>query len=212
MQRIRITYTKTGDLRYTSNLDVQKIWERFLRRAHLPVAYSQGFHPQPRINQACPLPLGMSSRCELLDFWLKENFLVSEVKDALENSKPPGLDILFVIEVDLNLSPLQTRVLSSEYQVHLLDGVSKNELQTQINEILKMVSILRERRGKIYDLRPLIEEIHIMEGREIISQGIYMRLSAREGATGRPDEVLSALGIQVSDTSIQRIGLILENE
>jgi hypothetical protein len=58
MQRIRIQYAKTEPLRYTGNLDMHRIWERTLRRARLTIAYSQGFHPQPRLNQACPLPLG----------------------------------------------------------------------------------------------------------------------------------------------------------
>ena len=60
MERLRITYSKTAALRYTSNLDMHKIWERALRRARLPLAYSQGFHPQPRLTQACPLPLGLN--------------------------------------------------------------------------------------------------------------------------------------------------------
>ena len=67
MLRVRITYTKSGGLRYTGNLDMHKIWERTMRRARLPLAYSQGFHPQPRINQASPLPLGMVSQVEMVD-------------------------------------------------------------------------------------------------------------------------------------------------
>ena len=65
MERIRVYYSKTAPMRYTGNLDVHKVWEHTLRRARLPLAYSQGFHPQPRINQACPLPLGMTSRAEI---------------------------------------------------------------------------------------------------------------------------------------------------
>ena len=71
MERIRICYAKTEPLRYTSNLDVHKVWERLLLRARLPLAYSQGFHHQPRINQAAPLPLGFTSRVEMVDIWLE---------------------------------------------------------------------------------------------------------------------------------------------
>jgi len=71
MQRIRVTYARTAPLRYTGHLDMQIVWERCLRRARLPLMYSQGFHPQPRINQACPLPLGMTSQMEVMDFWLE---------------------------------------------------------------------------------------------------------------------------------------------
>ena len=68
--RIRIVYSKADSLKYTGNLDLQKIWERLLRRANLPLAYSQGFHPQPRINQGCPLPLGFIGENEMVDIWL----------------------------------------------------------------------------------------------------------------------------------------------
>src|SRR5258707_4321734 len=65
--RIRITFAKQGALRYTGHLDLHKIWERTARRADLDLIYSQGFHPQPKMQLAAALPLGFSSRCELLD-------------------------------------------------------------------------------------------------------------------------------------------------
>ena len=70
--RIRVTFSKTGPLIYIGNLDLYTIWERAARRAGLALAYSQGFHPQPKIHFAAPLPLGFSSRCELLDMRLNE--------------------------------------------------------------------------------------------------------------------------------------------
>ena len=60
MQRIRLTYSKGGELKYTGNLDMMKVWERTFRRARLRIAYSQGFNPQPKIHQALPLPLGFT--------------------------------------------------------------------------------------------------------------------------------------------------------
>ena len=65
VMRIRITFVKQGALRYTGHLDLHKLWERAARRAELPLAYSQGFHPQPKMNMAAALPLGFSSRCEV---------------------------------------------------------------------------------------------------------------------------------------------------
>ncbi|MDP3186130.1 MAG: TIGR03936 family radical SAM-associated protein, partial [Anaerolineales bacterium] len=64
---MRITFSKTGALRYTGHLDLQRIWERTARRAGLPLVYSQGFHPQPKIQIAAALPLGFSGRAELVD-------------------------------------------------------------------------------------------------------------------------------------------------
>ncbi len=64
--RARITFSKQGALRYTGHLDLHRLWERAMRRADLPLSYSQGFHPQPKISLASALPLGFASRCRSL--------------------------------------------------------------------------------------------------------------------------------------------------
>ena len=68
--RLRLTFTKTGSLKYTGHLNLHRTLERTFRRAGLPLAYSQGFNPQPRMNLAEALPLGITSECEVMDVWL----------------------------------------------------------------------------------------------------------------------------------------------
>ena len=94
-QRLRITFGKSGSLKYTSNFDVAKIWERVLRRADLPILYTKGFNTRPRIQLAMPLPLGISSECEILDISLREciQFEESELRQELLAVAPPGLSI-----------------------------------------------------------------------------------------------------------------------
>jgi radical SAM-linked protein len=75
-QRFRITYARTEALRYIGNLDMQKVWERYVRRLKVPIAYSQGFHPQAKIQQACPLPLGFLSTCEITDIWVDDDLAI----------------------------------------------------------------------------------------------------------------------------------------
>ena len=102
VQRLRITFGKAGPLRYTSNLDVAKIWERVLRRADLPILYTQGFNTRPRIRLAMPLPLGISSECEILDISLRQRIDLDEaaLMDQLLAVSPPGLTITSIVEVD----------------------------------------------------------------------------------------------------------------
>lgn len=102
MQRIRIVYAKGRELMFTGNLDMQKVWERTFRRAGLELAYSQGFHPQPRIHQACPLPVGFTSQFELLDFWLNTNGTLQEIEAKLQPALQPGITILHMREVPLS--------------------------------------------------------------------------------------------------------------
>ena len=95
------------------------MWERISRRAGLSLAYSQGFHPQPKIQLAAALPLGFSSRCELVDLWIDGEADLARLPADLQNAVPPGLKILDVTGVDEKGPPLQTQVLSTEYEVTL---------------------------------------------------------------------------------------------
>jgi radical SAM-linked protein len=209
--RIRITFTKQGPLRYTGHLDLHKLWERTARRADLPLAYSQGFHPQPKMNIAAALPLGFSSRCEVLDMRLKNDIPLDGLSEKLQATLPEGIRVLNVESVDEHLPALQTLVASAEYEVTLKEPVEGSDLERRVVTVMASEALPRERRGKSYDLRPLIEELHCIEPAQEQLPGlfkIYMRLSAREGATGRPEEVLDALGISFEETRIERTGLI----
>ena len=204
MIRIRIHYAKTGPMRYTGNLDINKVLERTLRRANLPLAYSQGFHPQPRMNQACPLPLGMISYAEILDCWLEEDLSIDEISARLQPALPPGIEINSINEIDLHEPKVQTLVDSTEYIATLLGEVPAEELAQRIENILSADTLPRERRGKKYDLRPLIENLEMLAPDENGRQCFLMHLAARQGATGRADEVLDALGFEPGTARIAR--------
>ena len=204
--RIRITFAKQGALRYTGHLDLQRLWERAARRAELPLAYSKGFHPQPKMNLAAALPLGFSSRCELLDMRLEHEIILEGLPERLNNTLPPGIQVTNVEEVEERAPALQTQVASAEYEVTLTESAPGSDLKRRIDSVLESESIIRERRGKRYDLRPLIEALTPSpEGRR---EKILMRLTAREGATGRPEEVLDVLGIAFEDVKVERTQLI----
>src|SRR6266540_581044 len=201
--RIRIKFVKQDALRYTGHLDLHKLWERAARRAELPLAYSQGFHPQPKMNMAAALPLGFSSRCEVLDMKLEHDISLDDLPVRLNTTLPSGIQVVDVEQVDERAPALQTQVAAAEYEVTLTEASSLStdvsELKQKIDSVLTSQSIPRERRDKIYDLRPLIEELRLVPDGKI-----FMRLAAREGATGRPEEVLDVLGIAFEETRIER--------
>lgn len=208
MMRLRVSYAKTAPMRYTSNLDVHKVWERTLRRARLPLAYSQGFHPQPRIHQACPLPLGLTSMAEVIDFWLEEHLPIEEINARLEKSIPPGIELQSIQSVELNQPNLQSQVLSAQYRVTFLDPVSPSLLDERIHCLLNAASLPRERRGREYDLRPLIEKLEIYPPEPNRQALLWMQLTALPNATGRPDEVIAEMGLQDWPNRIERLALI----
>jgi len=208
--RLRITFTKQGALRYTGHLDLHKILERSIRRAKLPLAYSQGYHPQPKLNLAAALPLGFASRAEVMDIWLNED--VGDVVSALRAHVPPGLSILEAEQVDERAPSLQTQVIAAEYQVEITEAGCGSGLNGKIASVLESESIPRERRKKQYDLRPLIEKMTLTPSPSPLkgegNPSIFMRLTARESATGRPEEVLAVLEIPLEATRIERTRLL----
>lgn len=205
--RVRITFTKQNALRYIGHLDLHQLWERAIRRADLPLAYSQGFHPQPKISLAAALPLGFSSRGEVLDMRLKENMSVEDISKRLSDNLPVDIKITNIEEVEENLPALQTQVLSASYNVQLTEPVERSELMRRVESLMMSESIIRERRGKQYDLRPLIEMISVITEANG-SVWLKMTLAAREGATGRPEEVLLTLDIEPETTLVERTRLI----
>ena len=200
--RIQITFSKQGPLRYTGHLDLHKLWERAARRAELPLAYSQGFHPQPKMNIAAALPLGFSSRCELLDMRLEQDIPLDGLAQKLNDTMPEGIRVTHIKEADERAPALQTQVVSAEYEVTSKESDFGSDLKRTVDSVMESGSIIRTRRNKEYDLRPLIKELTIKSDNKL-----FMKLTSKEGATGRPEEVLDVLGITFEETRVERIRL-----
>ena len=209
--RIRITFSKSGTLRYTGHLDLHRIWERTCRRAGIPLSYSQGFHPQPRISLAAALPLGFIGQAELVDLWLDQDEDMKTILKALQTAAPPGLVLSSIHSIDHHQAALQTLVESAEYEVLFLDPIDPNAVKTRLAAILSSDSIPRQRRGKEYDLLPLLKSLDLKETAIDGLHSLMMQLSASPGATGRPEEVLAELGFSPENTRITRTRLILKN-
>ncbi len=205
--RLKITFAKTEAMRYTSHLDMQRTWERTLRRAQLPLAYSQGFNPHPKINLGAALPLGFTSQDEMIEVWLEEQVPLGEIESTLTPALPPGLQIRNIEETELRYPKLQTLIQSTKYSVLLSQPIP--DLGDRIVDLLSQSNIIRQRRVKKkireYDLRPLILDLDY-DG----DDKLHMHLSALPGATGRPDEVLKALDIDPLTAHIHRLELLLE--
>ena len=205
--RIRVKFAKTEPIRFTSHLDLYRAWERLLRRADMPLVFSQGYNPRPKLQLAAPLPLGITSRAEIIDFWLSDGpGDLDLLESQLLAAKPPGIEIQTIETIDPAAPPLQKKVTAAQYEITLLDQIP--HIDQTIESLLNSEAIIRQRRGKSYDLRPLILELGV-KGKG--SEFIQMRLNAQEGSTGRPEEVLMALEIQPENTRIERTSLIIHN-
>ncbi|MYD08448.1 MAG: DUF2344 domain-containing protein [Chloroflexi bacterium] len=208
VQRLRITFGKSGPLRYTSNLDVAKIWERVLRRADLPIMYTQGFNTRPRIRLAMPLPLGISSECEILDVSLRQRIDVDEaaLRERLLAVAPLGLTINKIVEVALRASTLHSLIDSAEYRIHFIDAVDPDHLVRKIRDVLNRPSIIvdrtRRRKRSVMDIRPLIQAIYLDDAHDMIAH-----LSVGDRGNLRPDQLIELMELQDFHHSVHRFRL-----
>ncbi len=170
--RIRVRFTKTGKIRWTSHRDVARIWERTIRRVRLPIAYSQGFSPHPKMHFGLALSTGHESVAEFLDLDLDE---ASEVlpKSAdlvalvpqLTSALPVGLEVTAISVIESNATSLQQAVESCEWRIEIR-GVQPAEVAEAIAGLLAVPELMvtRQRKGKDVtdDVRPYLLELAVV--------------------------------------------------
>jgi radical SAM-linked protein len=203
-QRIRIKFGKRGFLRFVGHLDLAKTWERVLRRAQIPLEYTQGFNPRPRLQFAAALQVGVTSESEYLDVWLTARLdgdFPGEWIERLNSVSPPGLRTYTVEEVPIKDAALPAQVATSEFVITLQDPtVGSDELRARAESLLAMPSIERDgHNNKRYDLRPRIVDLSVDADGSLIAH-----LSSNERLNARPDELVDALGLSVEQVRIHR--------
>ena len=209
-QRLRLCFARDESLKYLPHLDLMRVWERALRRAEIPVTYSEGFSPRPRLALAAPLPVGVTSEGELLDLFLSERTLPATVAQAVSAQLPEGLRLLGVEEVALALPSLQASLRAAEYRVDVVDPRPLDTLRAAIADLLAKDRLewehRREQEVRRYDLRALILSLGI-DGKSDDRVTLRMRLRADAQGSGRPEQVTAALGIAEPPLRVQRVRL-----
>ncbi|MCL5038602.1 MAG: TIGR03936 family radical SAM-associated protein, partial [Firmicutes bacterium] len=125
--RLRTRFHKTGDAIFLSHLDLSRLMERALRRAELPIAYSQGFNPHPRMVFGAALAVGTESEAEYADFFLRRDISPGEFQKRLNEALPEGVAVSEVRWVDLAAPALTAEVRVADYRVLLLGEISGEE-------------------------------------------------------------------------------------
>ena len=199
VQRLRAEFTRGEELKYVTHLDMMRFWERALRRAGVPLAYTEGFSPHPQIALAAPLAVGVTSDAELIDVFLERAMLPAQFRAQVETQLPPAIRLGRVTEVGLNLPSMQAEIKAAEYRVDVpaTDEGAADDAVRRVREFLAAESVpwehRREDEVRSYDIRPLVYELEVAgagEGR------LTLRMLLRNDNTGsgRPEQVALALG------------------
>ncbi len=215
VQRIRVTYGVNGPLKYVAVLDMMHIWGRLLRRAEVPIAYSQGFHPQPKLQIAAPLPVGYSSEYELIDVFLTQKQELPDIYRATKAQTPRGLEILDTENIPLSAPAAQATMREAIYRVRIWTDKKTAVLKQRIQSLLSKTEIIRQRSKKDeiveYDLRPLVHNIEYNHTKEGYHQ-LRVRVRCSPRGAGRPEEIVDELDLDPPHYTIHRIHLIQEQE
>lgn len=178
MQRLRVRYTKLGRVRFLSARDLTSVWERALRRAELPIAYSEGFSPHPKVSFPDALPVGFASTGEYAELTFAADIDPGRGLGRLSAALPTGMDITTYLTVPDGARKLASHLKATLWELHVPSDDSDTtcaELQRRIDAFLgqSSVEVVRQRKKgeTTVDLRPVV---------------LAMRASLRTGTVGRP--------------------------
>ena len=116
-QRVRVYYAKGEAIKFISHHDEFRLWERTLRRADLPLLYKQGFNPQPHIQFAAPLGVGITGAREIVDFLFSPPVALDAIAAVLRAKLPPGVELVALEEIPLKADALQNLVIGADYTI-----------------------------------------------------------------------------------------------
>lgn len=175
VQRVRLRYAKRGPLRFTSHRDFARAVERAIHRAGVPIAYSQGFTPHPKISFASAAPTGVASEAEYLELGLRERVEPEQLRKALDAALSPGLDVLAAVEAAPGAPGLADRITASHWRVEL-PGVTREALDRAVAAFLECDEVPVERLTK--------------QGRRMVdARGPVVAIATIASSTSTPDVV-----------------------
>lgn len=221
MNRYTVRFRKDGYIRYTSHLDMLRLFKRAFKRAGVPLVYSQGFNPHPKMGFAQPLSLGYTSCCELLEFETTVPQDTEAVKKALEGIMPAGIDILSVTSLDAPVKSLAAVVTEAVYRVVFPAESERQQFQTVLDGYLAQEQIMAQKRQKktkkmvASDIRPKIRSIVLEK-----ENPLTLRMNLDSGSTSNlsPEQVIvsfteyAGLDIRRCDVEVERLELIFDEK
>jgi len=194
--RVRIRFSKQGDLRWISHRDLLRTLERLFRRSALPLGMTEGYHPRPRMSFPLALAVGIASEDEVMELELAEIMGADELLARLREQTVPGLQFTSVVVLAPNESKAQADCVTFEVP---LPAAYQAEVALRIERLLAEPTHLVERSGRArrIDVRRDIRSLRLAAGT------LRMQLATPRDASARPREVLKALGLD----QLEREGL-----
>ena len=142
MRCVRIWFSKKGSVKYVSHLDIMRCMTRAVRRAHIPLWYTEGFNPHPYLNFLQPLPLGVEGLNEPLDIRIEGEIADNEIADRLNGTLPAGISVTMVTQPFMK----QTDIAFAEYEIYF---ENQGGILSQLEKAMESGSLICEKMGKV---------------------------------------------------------------
>ena len=217
--RVRLRFTKFGRVRYLGHRDVARVWERAIRKAELPIAYSEGFSPRPRVHFGLALSVGHESFAEYLDIDLRDEALgslqISGLPSRLSACLPVGIDVTAAIPVAFNEPSLQATVdvVSWQFIVEGTLGQVTDSVGALMSRAEVPISVTRKGSEQVVDLRPALLDLHVAASPAMVPAtneetpvGVVVHCDvATKPRSFRPAEVLATFDPPLRERRVRRI-------
>jgi radical SAM-linked protein len=211
MYEYRLRFSKEKNLKFLSHLELMRAMDRAFRRGKLSLAYSEGFHPHPKISFGPALAVGISSNDEYLDFQLLHDLEPDEIQAILNGSLPEGIRIIAVSRFKHHAKPLNAIINRATYSVFLQSSpADQSKIITWLTDLLQLPEFITPRYTKdgqkLVNIRPWLHNLTT----EVISKDILeIRITGEIGSGGnlRPEDITGNIPEPVEVINIARIGL-----
>jgi radical SAM-linked protein len=215
MSDYRLRYEKRGPLRYISHLDIMRAFERAFRRASLPIAYTEGFHPHPQVGLGPALTLGIESTAEYMDLSLTEDMEPQQLSDRLNQALPPELHVDEVKMMRIKAKPLTAVINRATYMYDEVLGADRQALEGLLQKLWNGNELWVTRRSKgkgekEVNIRPLWYDWQVQG--DDLHPAIQMEFAIGNQGNVRPDEILKFFPENIIVGHIARTGLWVVNE
>lgn len=226
MIKVRVKFTKENQLKYIGHLDLMRLFDRAFRRGNIPIIYTQGFNPQPKLSFATALPLGVESHGEYFDVELREKMDIIRFKEDLNKVLPDSIRILKALYVDdsksvMSLIRWSTYVVEAKFD----NEIAKEVLDKQIESFMSLEEIFvtkeKEKKGKIkrtkLNIREFIKNLDVLQ---YDNQRVIFKTTLKTGSEGnlKPVDLMDSINeyteIKINKDSVntQRLELFVEND
>jgi radical SAM family uncharacterized protein/radical SAM-linked protein len=202
---VRLQYTREKEIIYISHLDIIRMFVRALNRAEIPVAYTTGFSPHPRLSFGHPLNIGVLSKAEFLDIELEKPMALDILIQRLNKVLPTGISIVKAVFIPQKTSALTTVVDFIRYEVNGIPYISQETIDTFMAKDIVWIHRKRQNKEKMINIREFVKTIQLRDTVPENRFNITLEIRTTDTGTCKPEEIIKVLAPEAKITSCVRI-------